>query len=173
MLSKNSSQNLLLLQAQINVEALNKRMVIMNKQKKWQDFKERRLQAIDRFIAVKKRQLRIKRLTLLIFLRSNLIKSISSQFESLKKDYQIHKKGQWLHKKISVFWVKRRQKLGNSLDQVLQKDIQKKLKFLCITSIQILEDRSLRILKPALVQYIERFKIKNAFEKFHSQVLYI
>lgn len=131
----------------------------MIKQKKWQDFKERRLKVIDGFIAAKKKQLRSRRLRILINVNA-FIRQVSFQFEELKHIYEQHKKGLWLHIMISAIWIKRRKKFGKNLDAVIQRDIKKRLTLVGSLTKESMEQRSFKILKPILFQLSDIFKIK-------------
>ena len=42
-----------------------------------------------------------------------------------------------------------------------------------ISSIQILEERSLKIIKPIFVKYLEVIKIHKAFKRYQSRILFI
>ena len=119
----------------------------MKRANKWEQFKQKRAIAIDKYIKVKRKHFLIKQFYILIETRK-AVKRLSAQFKKACHINEMKIRGKFMNIVIAYRWRNRRRKFGSSLDQVINRNLRKDLTWRGFIMNVTYEQRAIEFLKP-------------------------
>lgn len=111
---------------------LDKRSITLDKQNKWNVFRDIRTKVIDRYIFCKKMQHRLQTTLQFLFLRQ-ILRKLSKNFKTKQRIYERKIKGKFCVLVIANRWLRLRRRFAPDFPQIIRNNIRKSFSLVSVT----------------------------------------